>query len=163
MWNLQRYCTINFEAKEKWEKNKNRKDYQEFTKSLSMQLETNGATREAYTFEWHLCPQSLPCATMFTDSTDCMCFAWNSLLPCSEKSLGLLYFDLKMTFNYGYFCFGNNCQYFPLRGKEGKDNLSHPKKKLWPSHYINAKAFHPKVVYLKINKTVIIRTISVSL
>lgn len=46
------------------EKKKNRKDYQkDFTKSLSTQLETNGATREAYSFKWHLWSQSLPCTS----------------------------------------------------------------------------------------------------
>lgn len=32
LWNLQGHCTINSEAKEKWQNKKNRKDCQEFTK-----------------------------------------------------------------------------------------------------------------------------------
>lgn len=138
---------------------KNRKDYQQFTKSLSSQLDTNGATRETYPFKWHLWSQSLPCATMLRD---CKCFPWNSLLPYSEKWLGLPYFDLKITFH----CISilKKLSSTSLWGGERKTGqFITPKKEIWPSHYINSKAFHSKVVYLNINKTVIIRTISVSL
>lgn len=53
-------------------------------------------------------------------------------------------------------------QYFTQKGREGEDDLPHPKIKLCPSHYINSKAFHPKLIYLTINKTAMIKTVPMS-
>lgn len=92
-----------------------------------------------------LVPVSALCI-VFTDSTHCKCFPWNSLFPYSEKWLGLLYFDLKITFHC-ISVLNAVVQYFPLRGGEKGQFITSKKEIMSTLHKL--KSFSSKGWILK--------------